>query len=164
MTTRAANLNSFMLGAQEGRTGEPLHVFGGEVLVKLANTDTNGAAAILHVTVAPMSGPPLHRHSREDEWFYVLSGEITAVIDGKQTVVREGGSLFAPRGTAHAIQNFGRESLQMLTMITPGSFVGFIEELALMNKVLPAPDPVRAERLRKKYRIEVLGPPLSARD
>jgi mannose-6-phosphate isomerase-like protein (cupin superfamily) len=161
MTTRTTNLNSFMLGAQEGRTGEPLHVFGFEVLVKLANADTNGATAMLHMIVPPMSGPPLLRHSR-DEWFYVLSGEITAVIDGKQTVVREGGSVFAPRGTAHTFQNFGSESVQMLTMFTPGGFVGFFEELAWMNKVLPAPDPVRAEQLRKKYGIEMLGPPLSA--
>jgi mannose-6-phosphate isomerase-like protein (cupin superfamily) len=159
MTKHTANLNSFTLGAQEGRTVQPLHVFGGEVLVKLANADTNGAAAILHVSVPPMSGPPLHRHSREDEWFYVLSGEITAVIDGKKAVVREGGSFFAPCGTAHTFQNFGRDSAQMLTMIAPGDLVGFFEKLASMNNA--APDPARAEQLRKEYGIEVLGPPLS---
>jgi mannose-6-phosphate isomerase-like protein (cupin superfamily) len=161
MTTHTANLNSFTLGAQEGRTAEPLHVFGGEVLVKLANADTNGAAAILHVRVPPMSGPPLHRHSREDEWFYVLSGEITAVIDGKKAVVREGGSFFAPCGTAHTFQNFGRDSAQMLTMIAPGDLVGFFEELATLNKTNSAAEPIRAEQLRKEYGIEVLGPPLS---
>ena len=71
MATLTTNLNSFIIGAQEGRTGEPLHVFGLEVLVKLANADRNAAAAILHATVPPMSRPPLHRYSCEDEWFYV---------------------------------------------------------------------------------------------
>jgi uncharacterized cupin superfamily protein len=69
--------------------------------VKLTNTDSNGAAAVFHLTVPPMSGPPLHRHSREDEWLYVLGGEIIAEIDGQRVVLGAGGSAFAPRGTVH---------------------------------------------------------------
>ena len=75
--------------------------------MKLTNADTNGAAAVFHLTVPPMSGPPRHRHSREDEWFYVLDGEITAEIDGQRSVLHAGGSGFASRGTAHTFQNFG---------------------------------------------------------
>jgi uncharacterized cupin superfamily protein len=62
-------------------------------LVKLTNADTNGAAAIFYQTAPPMSGPRLHRHSREDEWFYVLDGEITVEIDGQRTILHPGGSL-----------------------------------------------------------------------
>jgi quercetin dioxygenase-like cupin family protein len=108
--TNITNLNAFALTAREGRTREPLDILGGETLVKLTNTDTNGAAAIFHQTLPPEAGPPLHRHSREDEWFYVLDGEITAEIDGDRTVLREGGSAFAPRGTAHTIHDFGDAS------------------------------------------------------
>jgi mannose-6-phosphate isomerase-like protein (cupin superfamily) len=106
---------AFMLSAREGRTTEPLNIFGAPVLVKLMNADTNGTAAVFHQIVPPMSGPPLHRHSREDEWFCVLDGEITAEIDGERTILlRAGSSAFAPRGTAHACRNFSGKTAQML--------------------------------------------------
>jgi uncharacterized cupin superfamily protein len=94
-------LNAFALTAREGRAREPLDILGVEVLVKLTNADSDGTAAIFYQTVPPMWGPPLHRHSREDEWFYVLDGEITVEVDGQRTVLQAGGSAYAPRGTAH---------------------------------------------------------------
>jgi mannose-6-phosphate isomerase-like protein (cupin superfamily) len=161
MTTYRTRLNAFALSTGQGRTREPLNVLGAEVLVKLANADTNGAAAIFHQAVPPMSGPPLHRHSREDEWFYVLDGEIVAEINSRRSVLQAGASAFAPRGTAHTFQNFRDAPVQMLVMVMPGDFHRFFEELSSLNKGLPAPDLVRTEQLMKSYGIELLGPPLS---
>src|SRR6516164_6860613 len=140
MTTHSNRLNSFTLKFGQGRTAEPLDILGQEVLVKLTNADTNGATAIFHLTVPPMSGPPLHRHSREDEWFYVLEGKITAEINYQRIVLDAGGSSFAPRGTVHAYQNFGHAVAQMLVMVTPGGFNRFFAEVSSLNKGLPAPD------------------------
>ena len=134
MATNNTSLNPFTLAARQGRTREPLDILGMEVLVKLTNADTNGEAAILHQTVPPMSGPPLHRHTREDEWFYILDGEITAEIDGQRTVLHAGDSAFASRGTGHAFQNFGDAAVQMLVMVTPGGFYRFFEELSSLNR------------------------------
>jgi quercetin dioxygenase-like cupin family protein len=147
MTTHWTGLDAFALTARKGRTPEPLDILGEEVLVKLTNADTNGAAAVFHLTVPPMSGPPRHRHSREDEWFYVLDGQIIAEIDGQQTVLHAGGFGFASRGTVHAFQNFGDTAAQMLVMVTPGGFHRFFEELSSLNRGLPAPDPARTEQL-----------------
>lgn len=129
--------------------------------MKLTNTDTSGAAAIFHPNLPPRSGPSLHRHSREDEWFYVLDGEITAEIAGELTVLREGGCAFARRGTAHTIHNFGDASAHLLIMVTPGGFNRFFEELSSLNRGLPAPDLVGTEQLMHQYGIELLGPPLA---
>ena len=163
MTTMpSTKQNVFVLGVREGRTREPLDILGEEVLVKLASADTTGAAAVFSLEVPPMSGPPLHRHSREDEWFFILDGEITAEIDGCRTVLHAGDSAFAPRGTAHTFQNFDSVTGRMLVMVTPGaSFQQFFEELSSLNKGLPAPDLVRTEQLMKDYGLELLGPPLS---
>ena len=92
-----------MRGAPSNR----LIILGVEMLAKLTNHDTNGAVAIHHENLPPMSRAPLHRHSREDEWFYVLEGQVTVQIDGQQTILRAGGSAFVPHGTTHTIQNFG---------------------------------------------------------
>jgi hypothetical protein len=107
-----------------------------------------------------MSGP-LHRHSREDEWFYVVEGQITVRVDGHETIVRAWGSAFAPRGTAHTFQNFGPTAARVLVLFTPGHFQQFFEELSSLIKVLPTPDLVRVEQLMNKYGVEVLGPALS---
>ena len=162
MTTQSITLKSFALAAEEGRTRQPLNILGGtEMLVKLTNDDTDGTVAISHENVPPMAGPPLHRHSREDEWFYVLEGRITVQVDGQQTILRAGGSAFAARGTVHTYQNFGPTAARMLVMFTPGGFQRFFEELAVLNRGLRAPDLVPVEQLMNKYGVEVLGPPLS---
>ena len=153
-------LNAFTLAAGQSRTPEPLDILGEEVLVKLTSADTNGAAAVFHLTVPPMSGPPLHRHSREDEWFYVLDGEITAETDGQRNVLHAGGCAFGQRGTVHAFQNFGTATAHMLVMVTPGGFDRFFEELSSLKNGLSAPDLVRSEQLMNAYGIELLGPPL----
>ena len=161
MTTLSLKLEAFTLAAREGRTSEPLDILGQECMVKLANADTHGAAAIFHLDAPPMSGPPLHRHSREDEWFYVLDGQVTMEVDGRRSVLSTGGSAFVPRGTAHAFQNFGPAGARLLVMVTPGGFDQFFGALSALNKPLPAPDFIRTEQIMKEYGLELLGPPLS---
>jgi quercetin dioxygenase-like cupin family protein len=161
MTVPVSSLTAFSLEAEEGRRREPLDILGQMALVKLASADTNGAAAVFHLTAPPMSGPPMHRHSREDEWFYILDGELTFEIDGKRFVLRDGGSGLAPRGTAHAFQNFTNTTAKLLVMTTPGGFSEFFEALAAANKGLAVPDFARSEQIMNEYGIEMLGPPLS---
>jgi quercetin dioxygenase-like cupin family protein len=161
LSTRVPTFAAFTLAAGEGRTPQPLSILGGEVLVKLADADSRGAAAVFRHTVPSLSGPPLHRHSYEDEWFYVLEGEITFVVDGERNVLHAGGSAFAPRGTAHTFKNFNDSPAEMLVMTTPGRFNLFFEELAALNAGRSTPDMEGTERLMNDYGIELLGPPLS---
>jgi quercetin dioxygenase-like cupin family protein len=145
---------------QQGRSSnssKPINILALDVLVKLANTDTNGAVAIFQHAAPPMGGPPLHRHSREDEWFYVLDGEITVEVDCGRMVLPGGGAAFAPRGTVHSFQNFSNTQAQILVMVTPGDIHHFFQKLSSLS----SPDPARLEQLAKEYGIEILGPPLS---
>jgi quercetin dioxygenase-like cupin family protein len=155
-------VNSFVLGESEGRTPEALNILGQATLVKLTSSDTGGDVAVFHLTVPPMSGPPLHRHSREDEWFYVLDGTITLEIDGTRTVVKPGDSAFALRGTVHAFQNFTAETGKMLVMTTPGTdFNRFFVALSAHNMGLAAPDLPGSVQIMMEHGIEMMGPPLS---
>lgn len=158
MTIQSSSLNAFSVAPGQGRSPKPLNILGHhDIFVKLANCDTNGAVAIFQHPVPPMAGPPLHRHSREDEWFYVLDGEITVEVDGERMVLPAGGSAFVPRSTAHSFKNFGNTQAQILVMVTPGSFQHFFEKLSSLG----SPDPTRLEQIAKEYGIEILGPPLS---
>jgi len=58
-TIHGDNLIAFALAAGEGRADGTLDILGEEVLVKLTNADTDGATAVFHLTVPPISGPPL---------------------------------------------------------------------------------------------------------
>ena len=44
--------------------------------------DTNCKYALIEALVGPGGGPPPHVHSREEEGFYILEGEITFTING----------------------------------------------------------------------------------
>jgi mannose-6-phosphate isomerase-like protein (cupin superfamily) len=161
MKTRTPALAAFTLSAGESRTPHPLNILGSKILVKLSDADTRGAAAVFHQIVPPLAGPPLHRHSCEDEWFYVMDGEITIEVDGDRQVLYAGGSAFAPRGTAHSFRNFSTSPAEMLVMTTPGRFNLFLEELAALCAGLSDPDMAETERLMNDYGIELLGPPLA---
>lgn len=161
MTTMEHPLKALVLDAQDYRLREPLDVLGEPGLVKLAGADTGNAVAVVRFTVPRLSGPPLHRHSREDEWFYVLDGEITIEIDGQRSIARAGASAFAPRGTAHAYQNFRDETAHILVMVTPAGLDRFFEDVTALNKGLSQPDFARVEQLMQSYGMELLGPPLS---
>ena len=55
---------------------------------------TEGRYAIWHAVVHPGGGPPPHVHSREEEGFYVLSGEVAFYADGNKVVGTPGTFLF----------------------------------------------------------------------
>jgi mannose-6-phosphate isomerase-like protein (cupin superfamily) len=152
---------SLTLGPAECRMPAPLTVLGQAVLPKLIREDCEGRVSVFHMTVPPMSGPPLHRHSQEDEWFYILDGEITVEVDGQRVVLRPDCSAFAPRGSAHAYQNFGVNTAKMLVMTTPGGFERFFAEAEAANEGRTEPDFARLEQLMNQYGMELLGPPLS---
>jgi hypothetical protein len=52
--------------------GKALSVLGDVVTSLVAGADTGGAYAVQQQATPPGGGPPLHRHSREDEGFFVL--------------------------------------------------------------------------------------------
>jgi quercetin dioxygenase-like cupin family protein len=71
--------------------GIPLTVLGDRVLLKFTSPDTNGLFTLTEQFNAPGTGIPLHRHTREDETFWVLEGQVEFVVAGTTTIVEPGG-------------------------------------------------------------------------
>lgn len=161
MTKTEERLKTLVLDPQDHRSREPLDVLGEPCLVKLAGADTDNAVSVVHLTVPKLSGPPLHRHSREEEWFYVLGGELTFEVDGQRFTAGTGSSAFAPRGTAHTYQNFCDDAAHLLVMVTPAGLDKFFEDVSALNRGLSQPDYARVEQLMQSHGMELLGPPLS---
>ena len=67
----------------------------------------------------PGGGPPPHVHSREEEGFYVLEGEITLQVGDKRLVASAGTFANMPVGTPHSFKNESGQPAKMLISVAP---------------------------------------------
>src|SRR5687768_13374995 len=81
--------------------------------------DTYGRYALWEAIVPPGGGPPPHVHSREEEGFYVLEGEITFQVGGERIVARAGTFANMPVGTPHSFKNESGQPAKMLIWVAP---------------------------------------------
>ena len=103
--------------------------------VCLSGADTAGAYCLLEVGLAPGMAVPRHTHTREDEVYFVLAGELEATIGEETFVLRSGDTLFAPRDLPHELRNSGNSENHFLLVFSPSGFEEFI-----MATAVPAPD------------------------
>jgi mannose-6-phosphate isomerase-like protein (cupin superfamily) len=101
--------------------------------------DTSGAASFVIHPLAPRAlGSPVHTHSNEDEWTYVLEGEVGLEVGEQVLLARPGDLVLKPRGVPHAFWNPADEPARMLEVVTPGGFETYFEEI---GEILAAPQP-----------------------
>ena len=82
-------------------------------------SETGGRCAVFEATVLPGGGPPPHRHSREDESFYVIEGEITFQLEDGFVTAGSGAFVNMPIGTPHAFKNNTDRPATMLISCAP---------------------------------------------
>jgi mannose-6-phosphate isomerase-like protein (cupin superfamily) len=100
---------------------------------------------------------PLHRHGREEEAFYVVSGRLAVWTDGTEKVVDPGAFVLIPRGVAHAARRVSDEPVRMLTLISPSGLHRFFESVVREGeeRLLAQPDKLIA--LAASFGSEILG-------
>ena len=102
--------------------------------VCLSGKDTGGAYCLLDVSLAPAMGVPRHTHTREDEAYFVLAGELEVTVGEKTFVLRSGDTLLAPRDIPHQLRNSGNVENHYLLLFSPSGFEEFV-----MATAVPAP-------------------------
>jgi len=116
--------------------------------------ETGGGFSLVEHPIPPRTlVAPVHRHSREDEYSFVLEGRMGALL-GDDVVYAEVGDLaFKPRDQWHTFWNPDDRPCRILEIISPGGFEGFFEELAqAMNGGVP--DAAKLPELGERYGIE----------
>ncbi|WP_207767481.1 cupin domain-containing protein [Arthrobacter glacialis] len=73
-----------------------------------------------HVLAPRVLAAPLHRHSREDEYTFVLDGTLGVIEDGVEITATVGDLVSKPRGRWHTFWNAGDDTLRVLEIISPG--------------------------------------------
>jgi mannose-6-phosphate isomerase-like protein (cupin superfamily) len=91
----------FAVEAGASRPGRSIEVSGRQILVKASGEDTGGEFALFEVPARPGAGPPLHMHHIENEYFFVLDGELDVQVGEEVTRLKAGGSAYAPRMIPH---------------------------------------------------------------
>jgi mannose-6-phosphate isomerase-like protein (cupin superfamily) len=129
---------------------------------KLTADDTAGTLSAFELSALPQTGPYLHVHHREDEWYYVLSGDFIFKAGGEEHHMATGASIWLPRGIPHVWANTSTVEAKLILICQPGGFEKFFEEIGKESDT-----PLDAETAMKKmkatmamYGIEMLGPPL----
>lgn len=107
--------------------------------------------SLFEFDLAPGFDTGSHYHTKTEEFFYVLEGELD-LRSGEQIVrAMPGTFVFVPSGVAHSIANPGSKRARMLLGCLPAGHENYFDELsALLAKAGP-PDPQAISLLREKY-------------
>jgi len=97
---------------------------------------------------------PLHRHTREDEYSYIVEGRVGALLGDEVVVGGPGDLIFKPRNQWHTFWNAGDEPARLLEIISPAGFERFFEELVDMGGVIEADQELLGE-LCGRYELEM---------
>lgn len=161
-TTPTPAIAPIALGDGEG---EALWFLGILATVKSSAETTGGRVAVIEHLAPEGSGSPLHVHRREDEWFYVIAGEVTFWVGGEVVVASAGSFVYGPRDIPHTFTVTSPQA-RFLLVTEPAGFEDFMRALAVPaeERVLPPatiqpPDPATMAATAAEYGIEVLGPP-----
>lgn len=127
--------------------------------------DTNGKYALWEALVPPGGGPPPHVHSREEEGFYVLDGEITIAVNGERVVATAGVFANMPVGSLHSFKNESDRPARMLISVAPAGLEEMFFEcgVPLTEGAMTAPPPTKDESekmmaVAPEYGIEIKLP------
>lgn len=110
--------------------GDVLNVIGDIQTHKLVGSDTGNQIVEWVDNVEPGVGIPPHIHTKEDEIFRVIKGQIEIMIDGKTTILNEGDIAFAPKEIPHSWKVVGTEKAKMITSAFPAGIENMFKELA----------------------------------
>ena len=111
-----------------------------------------GFALVEHTLPPRALGSPLHRHTSEDEYSYVLEGRLGAQLRDDVVEAGPGELVQKPRGQEHAFWNAGDEPLRFLEIISPGRFAQYFRDLA---PVLAAGDQEGVQEIAARYELEI---------
>ncbi|MDX6660617.1 MAG: hypothetical protein QOJ55_1439 [Solirubrobacteraceae bacterium] len=141
-----------VVGPQDGKAG-----FLGSIGVRfmIDGDESGGGFSLVEHPMGPRAlAAPLHRHTREDEYSYVLTGRMGALLGDEVLEAGPGDLVFKPRNQWHTFWNAGDEPCRILEIISPAGFERFFAELVELGGVAQA-DPQVMGELCARYELEM---------
>jgi mannose-6-phosphate isomerase-like protein (cupin superfamily) len=114
--------------------------------------EVGGRFSILQHFFPPRAlAAPLHLHTREDEWSFVLEGRIGAMLGDSEVVGDVGDLIYKPRGQWHTFWNAGDGPARVLEIISPGGFEQAFREMHALGELL---DGDKTTEIASRYGVE----------
>jgi mannose-6-phosphate isomerase-like protein (cupin superfamily) len=146
-------MEALTTGVKVVSPGEGTEGFLGSIGVRFM-IDGSEAGERFSLVEHPMSpralAAPLHLHTREDEYSFVLEGRMGALLGDDVVEAGPGDLVFKPRHQWHTFWNAGDEPCRILEIISPGGFEGFFRELSALGGAINA-DPDELTALGARY-------------
>ena len=150
----------FRVNAGKARFDETIRLAGAPNDCKVSSMDTNGALCVFEFSGA--GGWPRHSHQRQDEWLYVIEGEVLVEVDKQQSTLGPGESIFLPRDVMHA---WGSAAAKVINLYQPaGKMEEMFRHLGHCNVGPPIHEVMlfpEFSGLFEDHGMKLLGPPLS---
>ena len=159
----------FSVAAGNDRFGEHIKLGGEWNDCKVSSQDTKGAMCIFEFTGT--GGGPRHLHHKQDEWIYVIDGELDFVVGAERLRLTAGESIFIPRKTAHLWICMSGRPAKIINVYQPaGKMEEFFREVStfknlptredVINKTYTEEQVQALDRLFSDHGMDLLGPPL----
>ena len=140
-----------VVGPRDGQLG-----FLGSIGVRfmIDGDETEQGFSLVEHPISPRAlAAPLHRHTREDEYSFVLEGRMGALLGDDVVEAGPGDLVYKPRRQWHTFWNAGDEECRILEIIAPAGFERFFDELVDAGGSKLA-GPSKMEELSVKYAID----------
>ena len=154
----AEAMNSLARRVLSPEEGEPVWLRKLGIRFMIGGEETQGNYALVEHPIGPRAlAAPMHTHEREDEYTYVLEGEIGVQIGEEVLAAQPGDLVFKPRGVPHAFWNATDTLARALEIISPAGFERYFAELApLFPPANQGPlDEEAVGAVRAKYGLEM---------
>jgi DNA-binding transcriptional MerR regulator len=133
----------FRIGAGKDRFNDGFNRHGTAIDCKVSGKDTGGAMCVLEVS---NTGWPRHVNRDQDEWIYVVDGEVELEIGKKRLRLGARESMFIPRKLEHAWAAVSAPTKIINTYQPAGKIEKFFQTLAKFKDL-----PTREQALEKSY-------------
>lgn len=147
--TSSIKINPKIIKDKEGKI---LNVLGDIQTHKFAGKETGDQIVEWVSDIEPGVGIPPHIHTKEDEIFRVIKGQVAIMVDGKTNVLNAGDIAFAPKNVVHAWKVIGNEKAKMMVSAFPAGIEIMFRELADLPP--GPPDFEKVTQICEKYGIK----------
>ena len=148
-----ASAELHVVGEGEDRFGKTHSLGFSSLAFKVGTAETGGNLFLMeHRNLMPGGGPPLHLHFNQEEWFYVMDGEVAFQVGEKQIHLRTGESVLAPRRVPHTFAAVGRPGRLLIGYTPAGKMEQFFRDLEA-RPALMTDGPAWS-----KYELQMVGP------
>ncbi|MDO6435784.1 cupin domain-containing protein [Cyclobacterium sp. 1_MG-2023] len=124
---KSSNEKSKVIKASEGKV---LNVIGDIQTHKLVGIETGNQIVEWVDNVEPGVGIPPHVHSKEDEIFRIIEGEIEIMVGGNTSILKAGDVAYAPKNIPHSWKVVGTNKAKMITSAFPAGIEHMFQQLA----------------------------------